>query len=354
MVKSSRAGFLLLLCALLCLPLASCDFLFMGMFSPELSQASLRADLTSSISTATAGSFSLSIVRSHGWEYVILFSSAAADPTLPHLIIMTPDLKSVASYSYEAMTNTLTPSGAPPKGDAAMRDANQSIVIGNAQFSVLAPDNLAPFPLGCKITTLDYPRSVEASRHAPSIPGSPFVLENFANFSIASANTLVYDNFAPAWNAYEGQKSVVIRTSGPQLDLAGVFTHPDDLVVDRAVLVFEENTGDTTTDYIVQVPKTGLASSLTPPLLGNIAYPQFTKRYVDANNIFFTQDGMVAYQFDSRSWIRFTLDAPDLVSSLYVGERSKDLVTAFSMTGSFYCTWDPETRTLTRYEKWWQ
>jgi hypothetical protein len=354
MVTAARTPLLLVLCGVLSLLLASCDVLFSGVFSPELSQATTRADLASSIPSTEAGGFALSIVRAHGWDYVILYSGVVGDPTLPHLIVMTPDLKVVASYSFDFLSMTLTPSGQSFKGDFAMRDANQSIVIGNAQFSATAPDALTAFPSACKVTPIDYPRSVQLSQTTPSIPGSPFVAENFVAFAISSGNTLVYDNYAPAWDTYDGQKSVAIGSSGLQFNLAGVFTDPDDLVVDRAVLVFGEYSNKNDTAYFVQVPKTGLYSTLTGPLLGNTAYPQFTKSNLDSNNIFFTQEGMVAYRSDSRSWVRFTLDAPDQESSLYVGDRAKNLVTAFSITGAFYCTWNPDTRALTRYEKWWR
>ena len=54
-----------------------------------------------------------------------------------------------------------------------------------------------------------------------------------------------------------------------------------------------------------------------------------------------------------RSMIHFTPTTTTSPASLHLGTLSDGLVMAFSFSGGFYCTWDPSTRVLTRYEDWW-
>jgi hypothetical protein len=112
------------------LALASCDVLFMGVFPSSLSQATARADLSSVIGQAGANTFNVSIARSYGFEFVILSSSGGFDPTRPHVIVLSPALEVLNTYSLADMAAapySFSFSG----GSAFAHLADGHIVIGN-------------------------------------------------------------------------------------------------------------------------------------------------------------------------------------------------------------------------------
>ena len=50
--------------------------------------------------------------------------------------------------------------------------------------------------------------------------------------------------------------------------------------------------------------------------------------------------------------MRFTLDAPDTVSTLSL-KWVNHMKVAAGKSGTYCVVWDPAARTLTRYEQWW-
>jgi hypothetical protein len=340
MVKALRG---LMAVATLCITLASCQALFMGSYSAQLGQATARIDLSGSVPADLATGYDLFILQAQsGWEYVILLASGNFDAGSPHLIVMSPSLEALVSYSYDQLSNDVIPPGTPFQGDFAMPDASGSLVIGNVQFTPSASDRLTP---AGKTVALE----------SPSVPVTPFAgpHENLVNFRLDSSNTLRYERYDASW-ALLGSQAVAVGGPSGLFSLSGVFTDPNDTTADTALLVLEEETGNGSVTHFVQVSKAALSAGLASPILGNPAYPSVSKTNLDSRSISLTRDGLSAYQYNTRSWIQFTMDASDSVSSLYVGERGSATTTAFSLGGGYYCTWDPATRVLTRYEKWWQ
>jgi hypothetical protein len=131
------------------------------------------------------------------------------------------------------------------------------------------------------------------------------------------------------------------------------FADPGDDAGNTALLVFEDLASST--DYFVQVPKVPDLAGGWPalPILSNPQYPQFKKANLDGSSISVTAQGFVGYDNSTQSWIRFLPSAPDTVQSLYVGNHDSSQGVAFSYGGDYFCTFDPATRALTRYEKWW-
>jgi hypothetical protein len=137
---------------------------------------------------------------------------------------------------------------------------------------------------------------------------------------------------------------------GP-LDLDGVFTNPEDELGNACVFAFADHSAGT--EWFVQVPKTPDVEQPPAAAIFGGAYPTFSKEDLDSRSIAVTMDGIVAFQYKTQSWIKFTPSDPDTVSSLYIGKKGSNQLSAFSFSGGYYCIWDPDTRTLVRYEDWW-
>ena len=318
------------------LSLASCDVLFDGYYSAEISQATAIADLSAVVPASSAATFNLSILKSGSDEYVLLYSSVPFDSTQNHLVVLSPGLAVLKSFTGDDIS-LLPPGGVAFSGSSAVTHLTDGhIVIGNVD-SIPSPGGL---------TLLSTLNSVTLS--GPTIVGpasAPFTWTNF-NAGPSNLTWSVYNN---AWVPLAS----VSQPLGKQVQLRGVFTDPESSQHNVALLVFDDSSSDT--QYFIQVPKDpDIVNGLFgPPLFNNPAYTAFTKTGLGSGDIFATSDSIVGYESNSRSWLRFAPSNPDAVTRLYTGNRKQDLKTAFSFSGGYYCTWDPDLRTLTRHEDWW-
>ncbi len=326
----------MLLAASLLLTLSSCGIA--GIFPDDLVQMTQRIDLSAEITAADAGTFQLAILKLLGTEYVLLFSSASSDPSQTHLFVLSPTLEVQDRYTKDAIDTTVSPSGTPFQGTAAVtRLLDNTIIIGN----VVATAASAGLVLASKL-----PVSLWGTAIVGPSPGG-ITLTGFSVGSSGNFSCQVYDS---SWAPIASTPHPV----GGAVYFRGAFTDPEDDQSNTAFLVFEDTS--TNTDSFVQVPKVpdlagGWPSSA--PILGNPEYPVFTKTNMDGASINVTAQGIVGYDYSSQSWIRFLPSSPDAVKSLSVGSRNGSEITAFSYSGGYFCIFDPATRALTRYEKWW-
>lgn len=342
-VKSLRLAVMI---GALLLPLASCDVLFNGIFSSEIAQATARIDLSGSIPAADASAFELSIVEGFGREFVVLHASLPFDTTMPHVLVLSPGLTLRDAYALNFLTNdpSVPPSGTGVNGNFAMRDPSDHIIIGNVDYFPQLNDLV---PTG-KLST------AALQTNEWSITGEPFAGSPLVNFRIDSSNLLSYNVYLASWGSGSSTPSVSARplAEGPQLWLRGVFADPADIDNDRAVMVFGENGSETT--WFLMVPKTDLAAGVfSQPLFDTPSYARFSKDNLDSNLFFYTRQGMIAYDQGSSTLIRFTLDSPDSVNGMRVPRLKRTTKMSFSISGNYYCAWDPDTQILTRYEQWW-
>jgi hypothetical protein len=340
-----------LLAIIALLPLGSCDVLFNGMFSGAIAQATARADLSKDIDTSPASSFQLSTVSSGGNEYVILFTSFTFDSSKTHLVIMDSQLKVLNSYTLDEMTALGGPSLF--SGNFTMTECLDQVVIGNLWFN--------PSPSGFVFTN----KQSGIFLNGPSVRGRPQFNWNETNFRI-SGGELLYDEYALDWTptATLGAGCPLGVPSPPPpagsyFELSNVLTDTDSASAPD-VLVFQAN-GPTSRTYFLRVPKNIINGDL-----GNFASasgdvftyaaanlpPLVVKSNLQRDSIGFSRAGVVAYDYDSRSLVRFTLDAPDTVSSLSINWVN-EMKAAVGMSGTYCVVWDPASRTLTRYEHWW-
>ena len=332
----SRSVRALLVALSLALALASCGGLTSGIFSTELAQMSARLDLSAEIPAADASSFRLSIVKLLGIEYVLLFSSNGADPDRTHLFVLNPSLEVQNRYSMSFLDASVPPATTTFAGDTALaRLLDNTVIVGNL-VAAQAGTGLAPaskLPMGAAL------RGMAVVGPSPSA----LTVTDFYSMDDGSIHYTVYDS---AWNAV-GFPSV---QAGPQVWLRGVFSDPGDASSNVALLVLD----DSSTCTFVQVPKVpDLAGGWSSPSLLGTAYPQFTWTNLDGSSVCVTSLGIVGYDRNTQSWVRFLPSSPQAGDSLYVGQRDSQVLTAFSYADGYYCTFDPTSRVLARYEKWW-
>jgi hypothetical protein len=335
------------------LALGSCDILFNGVFPGAVAQATARADLSKTVDAAPAGSFQLSTVSSGGNEYVILFTPFTFDSSRTHLVIMDSQLKVLNSYTLDELTQ-LPPVGLF-SGNWTMTECNNRVVIGNLLFD--------PSPAGFVF----FQKQSGIFLNGPSVRGKPVFDYNETNFRI-SGGELLYDEYWIDWSPF-GTKGAgrplgvpsPPPPGGSYFELSNVFTDTDS-ASSPDVLVFQAN-GPTSLTYFLRVPKDIIDGDLGTAVLGSglpdvFSYaaanlpPLVVKSNLERDSIGFSRAGIVAYDRDSRSLVRFTLDAPDTVSSLSI-KWVNGMKAAAGLSGSYCVVWDPVTRTLTRYEQWW-
>jgi hypothetical protein len=329
--------------AVMLLSLASCDVLFNGAYSSELGQSTAVVDLSGIISASPASTYKLAILRSGNDEFVLLYSSTPFDSTQIHLVVLSPTLKVLNRFSGDDISG-LPPVGVPFSGSSAVTHlVDGRIIIGNVE-AVPAAGSLT------LLDKLNMPvNPVDVHLDGSTIVGPASASLTWTGFSVDPSGAL-------SWSAYAGDWTTVGTMSHPlgrQVQIGGVFTDPESTQHNVAFLVF--NDGSSNTQYFMQVPKNpDLVNGLPgPPLFNNPAYKTFTKSGLSQGETFLTADSIIGFEENSQSWVRFTASSPDTVTKLYTGSRKHSLESAFSFSGGYYCTWDPDKRSIVRNEKWW-
>lgn len=320
------------------LPLGSCDVLFNGIFPGALAQATARADFSADIAAAPAGSFQLSIVTAGGDDYVILFSSLSFDSSRTHLVIMDSQLKVLSSYTLGQLAPVAP--GGMFSGNVAMTDASDRVVIGNVFFTVLPSGLLAP---------IGNPTGV--SLFGPAITIVP--LDNTfheANYRV-SPPLLQWTEYSGGWNA-PITYSCTLGGAAQSPRILTVFEDRDSASAPD-VFVFQNDSSQQTS--FARVPKIDIYNDLTaavPDFFTYYAGSITTKSNLASESISISLAGVIAYDYGEGALVRFTLDAPDSLSTLSL--KWVDHVKVAAGTSGSYCVvWDPATRALTRYEQWW-
>jgi hypothetical protein len=344
MVKLVR---ILVMSGALLLPLVSCQVLFMGIFPSTVGQMSARADLTAVVPAGPASGFTLTTVTANSFEYVLLFTASPFDNSQVHLVVLDPHLKVLNQFTQNALY-ALSGSTAYLGGTAAMVDVNDKVVVGNFRFLA-------------DTSGLSFAAVNPVALYSPSVRGRPQYTRNEVNFQL-SGGLLTYNEYSSGWSFNGTRGNIPIGVPSPppqaQLNLLDVMTDPNS-AVEPDLFLFQD--GGSQRTYFLQVPKSDINSDLgavIPPAPDLFTYaaanypPLVVKSNLSMNGIGFSRAGIVAYDQGANALVHFTLDAPDSVSSLPLKSVS-GLQVAAGMDGTYCVVWDPNTRSLTRYEQWW-
>jgi hypothetical protein len=329
--------------AAIALTLCACDVLFMGAFNSDLAQATAWRDLSAEVDAAAAPSFQLAIVQAEdAGELVVLFSSLTFDASQNHLYVLTPDLDVLSSFTLDDIA-ALDPEGVGFSGNEALwHRADGTVVIGN----VVAQ----PEPGGITLLRkLSKPSNlVDAVLRDGAIEGPASADFTWSQFRMSSSQTVTYMAYSADWSS---EAPLSLQTGRDSMWFRGVLSNPVSAKSNSAILVFGAG-GSSDTTVISTVPKDpDLANGLFGKPLSS--YPSIEKEWLDASSVDATSDGLVGYDGHAKAWIWFSPSAPDVVKKLPARNRDSGTPIAFSFSNGWYCVWNPGTRTLIRYEKWW-
>jgi hypothetical protein len=274
---------------------------------------------------------------------VLLFSSFPFDPAQPHLVVMDSHLKVLATFTN---SDFLVMTASYLGGQTVMTDVNGQVIVGNFRFDAL--------PSGFSFSAVN-----PATLYSPSVSGSPAYNYNETNFAIVNFPPLQlqYQEFDSTW-VPTGLFTTPLGAPSPapaSLRLQSVFSDIDSAAAPD-VFVFQDDPDQRT--YFLRVPKVeidGGLSLVAPDLFTYAAanYPALVvKSDLDSQTISYSRAGMIAFEHQSEALVRFTLDAPDTVSSMPV-QWTNGMRVAAGISGTWCVIWDPGTRMLTRYEQWW-
>jgi hypothetical protein len=339
------------------LPLGSCDVLFNGFFSPAVAQMTARVDLSSRIAAAPASSFSLAAVSVGGTEFVLLFSTLPFDTSQTHLVVMDEHLNVLNTFTMDGLAALPNP-GDPFAGSVAMTDVNNQVLVGSVWFDVSA----AGFTFSNKAPA-------GFNLYAPSVTGMPSFAFNEINFRVISG-VLTYDEYnaplpLPSTWGYLISPAATLGTPSPApsgpLNLSNVFTDQYSATASD-ILVFQDSGGNGPQNwYFLQIPKTDIdvninvAIGADPDVFTHAALnypPLVVKTNLASQSIGWSRAGVIAYDYQSQSLVRFTLSDPGSVSSLpFTWVNGMKL--ADGLSGGYCVVWDPVSRVLTRYDQWW-
>jgi hypothetical protein len=324
---------------LIVLSLCACTVLFMGPFNSDLAQATAWRDLSADVSADAAISFELSIVQCGKTEYVLLYSSMDFDAARSHLMVLTPELEVLSSFTMEDI-RAVDPDGASFSGDAVLyHQADGTVVIGNLVASPTDGGLMLLRKLSRPANTID------ASLEEYAIEGPASADFTWTGFQMNTPSVVTYRAYPPDWST----SSTLSINTGSDLWLRAVLANPTNPASNAAILVFG---GKDDSGSFYMVPKDpDLANGLFGRDLSS--YPSFSKLHLDSSSVTATEDGLVGYDNSISAWVWFTPSAPDDVRSLPARNRNYNAKTAFSFSNGWYCVWDPDTRELIRYEKWW-
>jgi len=337
MVRSLR---LPVMSGALLLALASCQVLFVGAFPPSISQATAKTDLSALVAAAPASYFSLSTVTANGLEYVLLFTSMGFDSTQAHLVVLDPQLKVLNTFTLDQII-ALPTAGGSFFGNFTMTDVNDRVIIGNLRFDALAG--------GLAFSQKD----PAIGLYSPSVSGLPVFPFHETNFRVVSSN-FAYDEFNSAWGL-TANFSVPLGIPSPPsqstLFLVNVFTDRDSGSAPD-VFVFQDFGAQRT--YFLRIPKGDIDGGLSVAAPSVFSYypSPVVKSNLSGESIGYSRAGVIGYDQKADALVRFTLDAPDSVSSLPL-KRTNGLKVAAGISGTWCVVWDPDTRMVTRYEQWW-
>jgi hypothetical protein len=331
MVRIRRAA----MGCILLLALGSCQVLFVGVFPASAGQITARADLSASIAAAPASSFLLKRVVTGGAEYFLLFSPVGFDGAQAHVLVLDDSLRVLNTYT----SNDL---GGPPGSPYAMTDVNGNVIIGGVLFT--------PQPNG-----LVFVGGAPVALTGPSVTGLPLFPSNEVNFSV-SGGFLTWAQWDQTWAISTPEPPSSVAVGGPSsLFLSDVLTEVDSAGMPDVFVL----RGNNNTTYLLLLPKDLIDS-------GNLAGVIATSIFADLgplglivqksnldNSIGLAYGEVFAYDHDSESLIHFNLKTPDSMDKMPM-KWSRGSQVAAGVSGTFCVVWDPASRTVSKYDQWWQ
>lgn len=336
--KGARAFMIL---PVILLALGSCGIFLVTIFPMASALTVAQRDFSSEITGGILDKFHPFVLEKDGTRLILLVGGHPYDSTKPWLFVMREDLSPIAQYTI----NDLALVAGPVFGDSAVIDCYGNPIIGNVRFA-LAGDTITPTGPAGNLGNRGGLNNFQFS--------TGLSMGNACHFS-ASGPTLNWDQYDCSWN-FQYSYSQQFSTSGRELRLRDVCVQPYP-ATSAVTLVLEENDVDSSTSIFVRVPRNQFSGGLLPNFLDDdVSYPRFTRTNISMENLGFTADGIVAYEYETGDWTLTPPGSTVVSQRLHVGRmdgEGGDTRIGWSYSGGYSCVYDPRTRALSKVAKWW-
>jgi hypothetical protein len=309
--------------------LGSCgvlQFIFGSVFPSTLMLAKAQADLSGQIDPGLGNSFSVRVVETGGYGYVVVVGSQPTTGSIAIFYDLNLNLK-----------GTITITGLPVGASAGvMADASGKINAGGTLINADLSSPVAGSPV---------------VSYTGGVGNDGFVANTLNIISISSggSNTLSYWHYASDWTG--GAQVAPLPTLSSSL-----YNLQNDAVLDdgnsagNVILVIRQSGGgDNVTRYFVTIPKTAFTTTVPSGLLDLAPH----RDNLDRDTLGFANGSIFAYDRGSSSYIRIDPADGSIQSSLYSSVGPRETRFAYRASGDSFYGFDTKSRVLTKYAAWW-
>lgn len=318
--------------ALVCLALlflGSCgvlQYIFGSIFPSTLTLAKAQADLSGLIEPDFGNSFSVRVVETGVYGYVVIAGSTPMNGNV--------------MYFYDLDLNPkLTLTSPTLTGTGVMSDVNGQIKAGNILLNA---------DLSSPVTQSSV---VGGNAGIAGNDGVVFsTLNNLTNFYCpGSSFTLSYTSYLSTWTTGT-LYTPVLSSIMSNLQVNAVLD--DGNPTGNVILVFGQSgsSGDVTR-YFVTLNKTDLVPPGIFPTSPLDSAPH--RDNINSESLGFAQGSIMAFDSKSSSYVRINPADGSTQSSFYTGTRSQQPRFAYRVSGGSFYGFDTRTRILTKYSAWW-
>lgn len=301
-------------------------FVFSSVFPATATLAKAQANLSGKIPAGSGSSFSVRVVESGSYGYVVVIGNLASTGN--------------TAFFYDLNLNPVATFTSLAAGGGVMTDANDNIALG----AQLLSSNLQ--------SSTQYPPNVVSNGNL-GIDG--FVVQgtdNVTDISIMNGNVLGDTYVNASWGNIA---SVTPPTSSPisnvfsSLYIEAIFDdgNPQGNVI---LVISPTSGGNNVTSYFVTLPKTDFTpTTYTQGILDSS--PQ--RSNLETQSFGFAQGSVFAYDKDSSSFVRINPATGATQSSFYSGTDPSQTKYAYLISGGTFYGFDTTARVLTKYTAWW-
>jgi hypothetical protein len=324
------------------LPLGSCSFfqfLLGSVFPSTVTLLKAQVDLSSRISSDDSHSFSIRIVASAGKDYVVLSGTTGVQGNV--VMFFDTDLNLVTRLTTLLIDHF-----------AVFADSTGKVLAGNTLF--------VP---GLASSSLMNTAKVLASNgvgvdgfYAATAPPSDVIFQ-----SQGSSPSFTYQTFSDPLTASQNpsaQISVTLSaTPNSNFEMRAVLDdgtpNGNAIVVMVAPNGSNNNSSSPGTSYFLTIPKTAFTSPTTT-VAANLVDTAPHRDGLDPNSFGYADGHVIAYDTTIASFVLIDPAAPATVGkSFYSHVDPSEVQFAYPVSSGFYYTYDPSSRALSKYVKWW-
>ena len=312
------------------LSLGSCEvlaLLFSSVFPASATLLKAQADLSGPIPSNSGNLFSVRVVESPPYGYVVVARYTASTGNTEFFY----DLDLNPAKTLTGLT-----------GSGVTADLSGKILAGN---QILKAADLST--LGTASTTVNSNVGFQGNDGFITTTSNP----NVVNLSMAAGSTISYTPCPASWGTASPVTSSPLSNTLSNLQIRAVLD--DGLQTGNVVLVFgPPSSGDTTTCYFLTITKSQFTTS--PSGIAALLLDSAPHRDgLETNTLGFAQGSVFAYEKSSSSFVRIDPATGSTQSTFSSQTDLSSVRFAYRASGGSFYSFDTNTRVLTKYTAWW-